>query len=93
MTKAARTLEQIEKTAATFFISDLELAMTLTRIASNASEDSEKRIRNQANARHAYDDISRMSNTALLTDEERREVDNRLEELRSALQQLGEDLT
>ena len=65
--------------------------MTLVCIASDAGEDSEKRIRNQANARHAYDDVSRISLHASLTDKERQEVGNKLAGLRTALQRLGED--
>ena len=51
--------------------------MTLTRIASGAGEDSEKRIRNQASARRAYDQVSRISHHATLTDNERQNVDDK----------------
>jgi hypothetical protein len=88
MTRAGGTLERIEQTGTTFFLTDLDLAMTMTRIASNAPKGSEKRARNQANARHAYDTISRISHHAVLTENERRDVDNKLAELRSALEQL-----
>jgi hypothetical protein len=88
--RAKEVLEQIQQTGTTFFLADLDLAMTFTQIASEAPEDSEKRVRNQANARHAYDEISRISSAAVLTDNERKEVDHKLAELRSALQRLGE---
>lgn len=88
--RARQRLDQAERTGAAFLITDLEVAMTLIRIASNAAEDSEKRIRNRANARHAYDAVSRISSHAVLTDEERQDVDEKLAELRSALQGLGE---
>ena len=71
-------------------MADLDVAMTFTRIASDAREDSEKRARNRTNARHAYDEISRISRDAVLTDNERQDIDDKLAELRSALQQLGE---
>jgi hypothetical protein len=87
LTRACQRLERIEKTGATFFLTDLDMGMTLTRIASDASKDSEKRSRNQANARHAYDEVSRMSRGAVLSDNERNDVDEKLAELRSALQQ------
>ena len=90
ITRAGETLERIQQTGTTFFLTDLDLAMTLTHIASESPEDSEKRVRNQTNARHAYDEISRISSAAALTDNEREEVDDKLAELRSALQQLGE---
>jgi len=93
MTRAGEALDRMEKTGTTFFLTDLDLAMTMTRIASDAPEDSQKRARNQANARHAYDTISRISHQAALTENERREVDNKLAELRSALEQFGEQFT
>ena len=86
-----RRLDRLEKTAAAFLLTDVDLAMTLTRIASGADENSEKRIRNQANARHAYDDVSRIGHHALLTDKERQALGDKLSELRSALERLGED--
>jgi hypothetical protein len=90
LTRARRRLSKIEKTGATFLITDLDVAMTFTRIAGDAAQDSEKRNRNLANARHAYDDVSRMSHHASLTDNERQNVDDKLAELRSALEQQGE---
>ena len=90
MKRAGETLERIQQTGTTFFLTDLDLAMTLTRIASEFPEDSEKRVRNQAKARHAYDEISRISRAAALSDNDRKEVDDKLAELRSALQHLGE---
>ena len=90
VTRAARRLDQIERTGATFFITDLDLAMTLTHVAGDAAKDSGKRNRNMANARHAYDDISRISHHASLTENERQDVNDKLAELRSALEQLGE---
>ena len=88
--RARLRLGQIKKTGATFLITDLGLAMTLTRIASGAGEDSEKRIRNQASARRAYDQVSRISHHATLTVNERQNVDAKLVKLRSALETLGE---
>ena len=88
--RAQQRLDRVERTGATFLISDLKLAMTLTRIATDAAKNSAKRKRNQANARHAYDAVSRISRQALLTDGERHDVDGRLAKLRSALEQLGE---
>jgi len=88
--RAQRGLDRIERTGATFLISDLDLAMTLTRIATDAAKNSTKRKRNQANARHAYDEVSRISRQAILTDHERHDVDGRLAKLRSALERLGE---
>lgn len=88
VTGAQRRLERIEKTGARFLIPGLHLAMTLTRIAGDAAKDAEKR--NRKNARRAYDDIARMSRHASLTGNERQNVDDKLRELRLALEQLGE---
>ena len=89
--RAQQATEQIGKAGAAFLVADLDLAMTLVRIASDAGEDSGKRIRHQTNARRAYDEVSRISLHASLTDKERREVGNKLTELKTALQRLGED--
>jgi chaperonin cofactor prefoldin len=66
--------------------------MTLTDIASSAPEDSEKRVRNQANARQAYDEVSRISRRTGLLESERKDVEAKLAELRSALQELGDKI-
>mgnify|MGYP006951350853 CR=1 FL=1 len=83
-------LGRSEKAGFTFLVTDLDLAMTLTRIAADAADDPGKRKRNQANARRAYDSVSRISHHALLNEEEKGEVNGKLAELRSALEQLGE---
>ena len=88
--RARLRLDRIERTGATFLLTDLDVAMTFTHIAGDAAEDSEKRNRNRATARHAYDDVLRISSRAVLTDNERQDVDEKLAELRSALKQLGE---
>ena len=88
--RAGQTLDRIEKTGAEFLITDLGLAITLARIAAEAADDSHKKIRNQANARHAYDDVLRISGHASLSDDKRQAVNDRLGELRSALEKLGE---
>jgi hypothetical protein len=90
LTRTRQTRERIEQTGATFFLVDLDLAMTLTRIASSAPVGSEKRARNQANARQAYDEISRISRGTGLLNSERKDVDEKLAELRLALRTLGE---
>lgn len=83
-------LGRAEKAGFEFFISDLDVAITLTRIASASQKDSGKRARNQANARQAYNSISRISSHALLSAQEKQEVEHKLKQLRTALEQLGE---
>jgi hypothetical protein len=81
---------KLEKTGFTFFLSDIALAMTMAHIAADAGDDSQKKIRNQENARRAYDTVLRLSNKTCLTDNERDELNGKLGELRSALEKLGE---
>jgi len=88
--RAKQRYARLEKTGAKFFTTDLDLAMTLTRIASDARKGSERRTRNQASARRAYDEVSRISRHAWLTANERQHVNDKLGELRSALEKLGE---
>lgn len=89
MGRNANRLDQVEKTGATFLITDLDLAMTLTHIADDAAHDSDKRSRNKANARRAYDSVLRISDHALLAPADRKIVDEKLAELRSVLERLG----
>ena len=91
--RRADTLARIEETGATFLITDLDLAMTLTRIAGDSAEDSEKRNRNRANARRAYDSVSQINDHALLAADDRKVVNQKLVELKSALKKLGEVFT
>lgn len=91
LTRARQRLEQLQNTGATFFLTDVDLAMTLTRIASNSPKDSKKRSRNQANARRAYDEVCRISRGTVLSENDRNDVEEKLAELRSALRQLGEE--
>jgi hypothetical protein len=81
---------RLERTGFTFFITDIELAMTLVRIAADSENDPEKKARNRQNARHAYDTILRLSTSAALSDEERAEVNGKLRQLKSSLEGIGE---
>ena len=81
---------RLERTRFTFFITDIELAMTLVRIAADSEKNPEKKARNQENARRAYDTILRLSASAVLSDEQRAEVDEKLGQLKSSLQGIGE---
>jgi uncharacterized protein involved in type VI secretion and phage assembly len=81
---------EMENPGYTFLITDSKLGMTFARIALHAIEGSQKRMRNQANARRAYDGISRMSHCRFLSRRQRDDVDSKLAQLRSALNDLGE---
>ena len=86
----ANIQKRLERTGFTFFITDIELAMTLVGIAANAEKDPEKKARNQQNARRAYDTILRLSTSAPLKEEEHAEVDEKLRQLKSSLEGIGE---
>ncbi len=62
----------------------------MTRIAQDAA-DSEKRARNQNNARHAYDTVTSFMGRVALTDEEEQELIRKLVQLKSELHLLGEE--
>lgn len=79
-----------DKAAFNFLVADSELGITFTRIATDAEEGCEKWTRNRAKGRAAYDAVSRLSRSASLTDQERRKLELNLNELRSALERLGE---
>jgi hypothetical protein len=81
---------RLERTGFSFFITDIELAMTLVRIATGSDNDPEKKTRNRQNARRAYDSVLRLSTSAALNEEERAEVDEKLRQLKSSLEGIGE---
>jgi hypothetical protein len=82
--------ERLQQTEFAFLMTDIALAMTMMHIASHADVDSKKKMRNQKNARRAYDAVSNLSGKVKLTEDERLELDEKLTELKSALQELGE---
>ena len=90
LNKDENILNRIERTEFEFLVSDVELAMTLVRIAAQSNKDAEKKARNQQNARHAYDTVVRLSTSIALTDNERAELNEKLHQLKSALEEIGE---
>ncbi len=84
---------KLERTGFSFLLSDVELALTLTRIAQDADTDSDKRARNQKNARHAYDTISGLMGRVALTAEEQQELTSKLAQLKAELHLLGEQFS
>ena len=70
---------------------DSRIGLTFATLASGAA-GTEKRIRNQANARKAYDAVLSGSRKMSLSEDERQELTAGLDKLRSALGVLGEQL-
>jgi hypothetical protein len=69
---------------------DIETAMTFSRIASGSEEGSDKRARNQSNARTAYDSVQHLRKNVSMTQEQEQALDAGLAELRLGLESLGE---
>jgi hypothetical protein len=81
---------RLDKAGFSFLLTDVELALTLARIAQDADTDSEKRARNRNNARRAYDTITSLMSRVTLTGEEEQELTGKLSQLKSELHVLGE---
>jgi hypothetical protein len=73
-----------------FLQAELETGMTFAQVAESASQEEKKR-RNIANARKAYDSVLRFLPDSKLSDDEFSEIKIKLEELRFALESLGEN--
>jgi len=71
-------------------MTDSRVGLTFAHLASEAAAGSEKRIRNQANARKAYDAVLSISSKTSLSAMESRELAEGLDRLKSALEALGE---
>lgn len=74
-------------------LTDTSIGLTFATIAGIADTGSEKRLRNQANGRKAYDSvISHLEGANFSTPEEQQHFDSRLAELKRTLEALGESL-
>jgi hypothetical protein len=80
------------RSGAEFIMADLDLAFTFLDIA-NTSRVAETACRNQENARAAYDMVMRFlpKSIAALSVAERQTVQGKLADLKSRLQELGEE--
>ena len=74
-----------------FLRAELLTGRTLSNIALRTTNE-EKRTRNQANARKAYDAILRFLPGSNLDGEQAAEIQSKLEELKSDLRLLGEQI-
>ena len=80
----------LNDTLLNFLAIDLDLGLTMARIAARADIGSDKRARNTANARRAYDTVARLRTNAVATDGQGEKLDQKTSELRAALLNLGE---
>lgn len=69
---------------------DLETSFTFAKIAKDAADDREKRLRNRRHARRGYDTITHFLRTAILGQSERDAIEKGIGRLKNELQELGE---
>jgi hypothetical protein len=74
-----------------FLRTELHSGLTLAKLSRTANH-SAKSERNRANARKAYDAVLRFMGRVLLTGKEAKEVNTKLNHLKSELRKLGEDV-
>ena len=61
MNEASKVMTRSSHAGYEFLMTDVELALTLTRIASHARKDADKKSRNLHNARRAYEKIQQLA--------------------------------
>ena len=74
-----------------FLRSELQTGLTLTKIALDASRG-DRTSRNRVNARKAYDAVVRFTPKVSLSESETNEIKSKLDQLRTQLQLLGEEI-
>jgi len=84
--------DRASRSGAEFILVDLKLAFTFLDVAST-SQVADTACRNQENARKAYDAIARFLPRSItaLSASERQHVNDKLADLKSRLQELGEE--
>ena len=90
MRDIAALKETSNRTRLDFLNIDAEVGLTLAAIAWAADVDSDKRRRNAAAAKRAYDTILQLSRSVSMTADEASNLSIKLANLKSRLQQLGE---
>lgn len=88
MRDPSRIIDALSHSGYEFLISDAALALTLTRIASQA--DGDKRMRNLYHAHRAYQKIRELAPRLYLTGEQQQRVSEELTTLKSALERAGQ---
>ena len=85
------TAKELDKLKVDFIRTDLDVALSFAEIA-RQTDEREKAIRNQQNARKGYDAGFQFMSTAKITDFDREVIGVKLRRLKSALLDLGEAL-
>lgn len=90
MQPIAETIRQSEKIRLDLIRTEIEIAVTFARIALQAKDDPEKRMRNRQNARTAYDAILGLAAQAVFDDAGIEDFRNKVSGLKLLLSELGE---
>ncbi len=89
MKEQAKLQPELSQAGYEFLMSDLGVALTLTRIASRSAADSDKRLRNVQNARRAYDKVRELAERVSLTGSQLQNLVEKLQAVKSALEKVG----
>ena len=89
MNEQAKLQPELSQAGYEFLMSDLAVALTLTRIASRSAADSDKRLRNVHNARRAYDTVRKLAERVSLTGSQLQNLVEKLQAVKSALEKVG----
>jgi multidrug efflux pump subunit AcrA (membrane-fusion protein) len=92
MNEQAKLQPELSQAGYEFLMSDLTVALTLTRIASRSAADSDKRIRNVQNARRAYDKVRELAGRVSLTGSQLQNLVEKLQAVKSALEKVGKSV-
>ncbi|HEY6972623.1 MAG TPA: hypothetical protein VJA94_25670 [Candidatus Angelobacter sp.] len=83
----------IQEAGLQFLLVEIDTGLTFARIAQAAQANSPRKFeRNLQNARKAYDSALRFRRTSVLEPEQKTGVDSKLEQLKIALRELGEEV-
>lgn len=91
MVKHASESHAVNRRQLDFLRGEIHTGLTLSKIALE-TDDEEKRQRNRANARKAYDSIMHFMPRVFLADKEAHEIKVGVAELLADLQKLGEEV-
>lgn len=81
---------KLRRTGIEFLSEDLQAALTFAQLARSADPGSEKKLRNIANARKAYEVVKKLAGRLHLSPEQQTDLDEKLRNLKTELEDLGE---
>ena len=84
-------IEKLKHSGKDFLVADIETALTFVQLARSADDNSEKKVRNLANARKAHDTVRALAARLHLSPKQQTEVNEKLKTLKTELEALGEN--